>query len=131
MKQALARHKLKLRPGDTLLLHTGWGGLWNVDNTQFLSGEPGPGLATVQWLHGQRIAVLGADTWSIGPVPGEDAQRPFLVPQTMYVEMGMFGLENVATEALVQQAVHEFLFVVTHARTRGSTAALISPAAVY
>jgi kynurenine formamidase len=129
--QALARHRLKLVPGDALLIHTGWGGLWNVDNTQFLSGEPGPGLDAVRWMYEQRIAVLGADTWSIGPVPGEDPQRPFLVPQTMYVEMGLFGLENVATEVLVARGIHEFLFVVTHARTRGSTAALISPAAVY
>jgi hypothetical protein len=64
-------------------------------------------------------------------VPGEDPQRPFLVPQTMYVQMGLFGLENLATEELVQRKVYEFLFVLTHARTRGSTASVIAPAAVY
>jgi hypothetical protein len=52
----------------------------------------------VNWLYQQRIALTGADTWSFGPVPGEDPERPFLVPQTMYVKMGLFGLENLATE---------------------------------
>jgi len=127
----LAHEGLMLRAGDAVLFHTGWGGLWGVDNTQFLDGEPGPGLATVQWLYAQRIAITGADTWSYGPVPGEDPDRPFLVPQTMYVKLGLFGLENLATEQLARDGVHEFLFVLTHARTRGSTAAVVAPAAVY
>jgi kynurenine formamidase len=127
----LKHEGLALRAGDAVLFHTGWGGLWGVDNAQFLSGEPGPGLATVQWLYDRHIAVTGADTWSYGPVPGEDSERPFLVPQTMYVKLGLFGLENLATEQLARDGVHEFLFVLTHARTRGSTAAVVSPAAVY
>ncbi|MBK8534623.1 MAG: hypothetical protein IPL59_05575 [Candidatus Competibacteraceae bacterium] len=49
----------------------------------------------------------------------------------MYVKMGLFGLENLATEDLARRGVHEFLFTLTHAKTRGSTAAVIAPAAVY
>jgi kynurenine formamidase len=131
VEETLKREGIVLRAGDAVLFHTGWGGLWGVDNAQFLSGEPGPGLATVQWLYEQRIAITGADTWSYGPVPGEDPEQPFLVPQTMYVKLGFFGLENLATEQLAREHVHEFLFVLTHARTRGSTAAVVAPAAVY
>jgi kynurenine formamidase len=128
---ALKEQNLTLRPGDAVLFHTGWGGLWGKDNAEFLSGEPGPGLEAVNWLYQQRIALTGADTWSFGPAPGEDPERPFLVPQTMYVRMGLFGLENLATEELVRRGVYEFLFTLTHAKTRGSTAAVIAPAAVY
>jgi kynurenine formamidase len=96
-----------------------------------LSGEPGPGLALIHWLYDKRVALVGIDCWSIGPVPGEDPERPFLVPQTMYVKLGLFGLENLATEALAGRGVYEFLFTLTHAKTRGSTAAVIAPAAVY
>lgn len=131
METALARQKIALGAGDVVLFHTGWGGLWGRDNAMFLSGEPGPGMAAIAWLHDKRVAAVGTDTWSIGPVPGEDPDRPFLVPQTMYVKMGMFGFENLATEELVRRGVSEFLFVSTHARTRGSTAALVAPAAVY
>ena len=64
-------------------------------------------------------------------MPGEDPERPFLVPQTMYVKMGLFGFENLATEELVRRGIYEFLFVNTHGRTRGSTAAFVAPAAVF
>ena len=128
---ALRRAGLELRAGDAVLFYTGWGRLWGKDNVAFLAGEPGPGMAVIRWLHDHHVAVVGVDTWSIGPVPGEDPERPFLVPQTMYVKLGLFGLENLATEELATRGVYEFLFVVTHARTRGSTAAVVSPAAVY
>lgn len=131
VRDTLAREGITLRPGDAVLFHTGWGGLWGVDNVRFLSGEPGPGLETVRWLYTQHIAITGADTWSYGPVPGEDPERPFLVPQTMYVQFGLFGLENLATEQLAARGVYEFLFVVTHGRTRGSTAAIVAPAAIF
>ena len=128
---ALERQGVELRAGDAVLFHTGWGSLWGRNNAEFLSGEPGPGMAVIEHLYEQRVALTGADTWSYGPVPGEDLDRPFLVPQTMYVKMGLFGLENLATEELARRKVYEFLFTLTHAKTRGSTAAVIAPAAVY
>jgi kynurenine formamidase len=131
VEKALARQRVAIGAGDIVLFHTGWGGLWGKDNRAFLEGEPGPGMALIRWLYERRVAAIGTDSWSIGPVPGEDPDRPFLVPQTMYVDMGLFGFENLATEALVRLNVSEFLFVSTHARTRGSTAALVAPVAVF
>lgn len=131
VETALAKQGVDLRAGDIVLLHTGWGGLWGQDNAMFLSGEPGPGMGLIRWLHAKRIAALGTDTWSIGPVPGEDTRRPFEVPQTMYVKFGLFGFENLATERLAERRVYQFLFANTHGRTRGSTAAVVGPAAVY
>jgi kynurenine formamidase len=131
LKGTLAKQGATVRPGDAVLFHTGWGSLWGKDNAEFLSGEPGPGIELVNWLYDNRVAITGADTWSYGPVPGEDPERPFLVPQTMYVKMGLFGLENLATEELARRNVYEFMFVLTHGKTRGSTAAVIAPAAVY
>lgn len=128
---SLRRQQVTIQPGDAVLFHTGWGGLWGKDNARFLSGEPGPGIAVAEWLYQQRVALTGADTWSYGPVPGEDPARPFLVPQTLYVRYGLFGLENLATEGLAQRQQYEFLFVLTHAKTRGSTAAVIAPAAIF
>jgi kynurenine formamidase len=128
---ALARESVAVRAGDAVLFHTGWGALYGIDNERFLSGEPGPGLDVARWLHDRRVAITGADTWSFGPVPGEDPERPFVVPQTMYVKWGLFALENLATEGLAERRVYEFLFTVTHHKTRGSTAAVVAPAAVY
>lgn len=49
----------------------------------------------------------------------------------LYVKIEMFGPENLATEELSRRGIHEFLFSVTHGKTRGSTAVVIVPAAVY
>lgn len=116
--------------GDVVLFHTGWGALWESDPAQFTSGQPGIGMAVAQWLVEQRVAMTGADTWSFGAVPGEDPERPFLVPQTLNVRHGLFIMENLATEVLAEAGVYEFMFVLTHHKTRGSTAAIIAPAAV-
>jgi hypothetical protein len=89
-----------------------------------------PGLALIEHLCAARLALEGPDSWSIGPVPGEHPERPCLVPPTMYVKMGLFGLENLATEALAEKEVYESLLVLTHAKTRGSTAA-VATAAIY
>lgn len=128
---ALEKQGVEIRRGDAVLFHTRWGSLWGKDNAEFLAGEPGPGMDVVNWLYERHVAITGADTWSYGPVPGEDPERPFLVPQTMYVKMGLFGMENLATEELARLRVYEFMFTLTHAKTRGSTASVVAPAAVY
>ncbi|HEX2035679.1 MAG TPA: cyclase family protein [Chloroflexota bacterium] len=120
----------EVMPGDAVLFHTGWGALWDGDPSAFNAGEPGVGMAVAGWLVERRVALTGADTWSFGAVPSEDPERPFLVPQTLNVKHGLFIMENLATEVLAGAGVHEFLFALTHHKTRGSTAAVIAPAAV-
>ncbi len=130
LRGALRAEGVRVEPGDVLLLHTGWGSLWDSDPGRFTSGEPGIGQAAAEWLVEQRVAMTGADTWSFGAVPAEDPERPFLVPQTLNVKHGLFIMENLATEGLAAARVYEFMFVLTHHKTRGSTAAIIAPAAV-
>lgn len=78
----------------------------------------------------KRIAMTGTDTWSYGAVPGEDPDRPFVVPQTLNAKHGLFIMENLDTSPLAVGKVYEFMFVLTHYKTRASTAAWISPVAV-
>jgi kynurenine formamidase len=120
----------RVERGDVLLFHTGWGRFFETDHERFNSGEPGIGMEVASWLVERRVAITGADTWSFGAVPGEDPERPFVVPQTLNVKHGLFIMENLATEVLAEARVYEFMFVLTHHKTRGSTAAVIAPAAV-
>ncbi len=130
LEGALRAEGVAVEPGDVLLLHTGWGVLWDEDPTRYTSGEPGAGMAVAEWLVEHRVAMTGADTWSFGAVPGEDPERPFVVPQTLNVRHGLFIMENLDTAALAAARVYEFMFVLTHHKTRGSTASGIAPAAV-
>ncbi len=127
---ALARQRITVGAGDAVLFHTGWGRWWGVDNDAYVDGEPGPGVALASWLVERRVALTGCDTWSFGPVPSEDPDEPFVVPQTLNVEHGVVVLENLRLAELAAEAVHEFLFVVSHAKLRGATGAWVAPLAI-
>ena len=129
--QALEQQAVQIRKGDALLFHTGWGNLWMEDSETYLSGEPGPGLELALWLVEKKVALTGCDTWSFGPVPGEDPARPFEVPQTLNVRHGLFIVENLFTQELAKAGVYEFLFILTHAKVRGATGAWVSPVAIH
>jgi kynurenine formamidase len=116
-------------PGDAVLFHTGWGDRWD-DADAYLAGEPGPGYDVAEWLVERGVALTGCDTWSYGPVPAEDPQRPFDVPQMLNVRHGVFVVENLDTAALAADGVREFALVLTHPRLRGATGAWTSPIAL-
>jgi kynurenine formamidase len=116
-------------PGDAVLFHTGWGAHWEDPET-YLSGEPGPGMELAAWLVERGVALTGCDTWSYGPVPAEDPDRPFEVPQTLNVRHGVFIVENLDTSALAADGVREFALVLTHPKLRGATGSWTSPIAL-
>jgi kynurenine formamidase len=117
------------QPGDAVLFHTGWGRHWDDPDT-YLSGQPGPGLELAEWLADRRVALTGCDTWSYGPVPAEDPDRPFAVPQHLNVHHGVFIVENLDTSELARDGVREFALILTHPKLRGATGAWTSPIAL-
>ena len=129
-EKALARNGLAVEPGDAVLFHTGWGTQWGVDSAAYAAGEPGPGGALGAWLADHRVALCGCDTWSFGPVPPEDPDEPFVVPQILNAHHGVVVLENLRLAELAAAGVAEFLFVVSHAKLRGATGAWVAPLAV-
>jgi hypothetical protein len=76
------------------------------------------------------VAVTGCDTWSYGPVPAEDAARPFEVPQMLNVRHGVFIVENLDTSELARDDVREFVLILSHPKLRGATGAWTSPIAL-
>jgi kynurenine formamidase len=129
-RAALDRHGLAVRPGDAVLFHTGWGALWGTDNDRYGRGEPGPGLDLAHWLAEHRVALTGCDTWSYGPYPAEDPDEPFVVPQTLNVRHGVVVAENLRLAEIAEAGLGEFLFVLSHAKLRGSTGAWATPLAI-
>jgi kynurenine formamidase len=92
-----------------------------------LGVEPGPGMSVAPWLVEHGVALTGCDTWSYGPVPAENPDRPFEVPQTVNVEHGVFIVENLDTAALAADGGREFALILTHPKLRGATGAWTSP----
>lgn len=130
VQAALRKEDVEIQRGDAVLFHTGWGALWGEDSAAYLAGEPGPGMGAARWLVERAVALTGCDTWSFGPVPSEDPEEPFVVPQTLNAKHGMFVMENLDTARLAADRVYEFMFVLTHPLVRGATGAWVSPVAV-
>ena len=119
-----------VRPGDAVLFHTGWGRLWHDDPARYGSGEPGPGMALADWLADHRVALTGCDTWSYGPVPAEDPDQPFVVPQMLNTRHGVVVVENLFLSELAADGVGEFLLVIAHPKLSGATGAWVAPLAI-
>jgi kynurenine formamidase len=120
---------LEPAPGDAVFFHTGWGSHWD-DAETYVSGEPGPGVELAEWVAARGVAITGCDTWSYGPVPAENPDRPFEVPQLLNVRYGVFVVENLDTAGLAADGVREFALVLTHPKLRGATGAWVSPIAL-
>ena len=119
-----------VRPGDAVLFHTGWGRLWHDDPVGYGSGEPGPGMALAGWLADHRVALTGCDTWSYGPVPAEDPDQPFVVPQMLNTRHGVVVVENLFLSELAADGISEFLLVIAHPKLSGATGAWVAPLAI-
>lgn len=131
IEQALARQKLKLQPGDALILHTGWGRLWGKDNTRYLTKSPGIGVAAAEWLAKQDPMLVGADNVSIEVSPNPDPKLSLPVHQIMLVVNGIHLLENLKLDELAAKRVQEFAFIVQPLKIRGGTGSTVAPIAVH
>lgn len=121
---------VSVESGDAVLFHTGWGTWWDIDGSTYSAGEPGPGIELAAWLVERGVAMTGCDTWSFGPVPAEDPEEPFIVPQTLNVDHGVVVLENLRLVDLAAAGVAQFLFVVSHPKLRGATGSWVAPLAI-
>jgi hypothetical protein len=129
LKEALAATGTKIRPGDVVLVRTGHGTLWIVDNEEFAAGEPGINLEAGKWLAQQQVA-LGCDNWALEVVPSEDPDRPFEVHQHLLVRNGIYVLENLDLDELARDKVYEFAFVFAPLRLKGATGSPGNPVAI-
>ena len=127
---AAARHGVEVGAGDVVLVHTGWGALWGVDAAAYAAGEPGIGLSAARWCTDRRVAVIGADNWAVEVVGAERDDLVFPVHQHCIAQYGCYLLENVRTDQLVRDRVHEFFCAILPARLRGATASIVQPVAI-
>ena len=130
LQQALQRQNLQLRPGDAVIIHTGWGKLWAKDNTRYVKSCPGIGIAAAQWLAQQDPMLVGSDNWPVEVAPNPDPQISLPVHQIMLVVHGIHLLENMRLEELAAKRVHEFAFVMQPLKLQGFSGASVAPIAI-
>jgi len=107
LQAGLAMYNVTLREGDIVVIHTGWGDLFEqfpAQNGLYNSGEPGLGKEAAKWLIGQKIVAVGSDTWAVEVIPGEDPKEAFAVHQMLLTDNGIHIIENVRTDLIAAEA---------------------------
>lgn len=107
LEAGLKLYNVSLREGDVVVLHTGWVDLFEqfpAQNALYNSGEPGIGVDAAKWLASQKVVAVGADTWAVEVIPGEDPEILFPVHQALLTDNGIHIIENVKTDDIAQEA---------------------------
>ena len=107
LQAGLKMYNVTLREGDAVFINTGWGDLfrqWPAQNAAYNKGEPGIGESAAEWLASQKVVAVGADTWAVEVVPGEDEEIAFPVHKTLLTDNGIHIIENVRTDLIAAEA---------------------------
>ena len=131
LQQALHRQGVALEPGDAVLIHTGWGVLWDSDPDRFMATNPGIGVAAAEWLVEHDPMLLGADNQPVEVSPNPDPAVSLPIHQIMLVVHGIHLVERMKLDELAAAGVHEFAFVVQPLKIEGATGSTVVPVAIH
>jgi len=131
LQAALKRQNMSLQPGDAVLIHSGYGKLWGVDNARYNGSTPGIGAPAAEWLAKQDVMLMGADTFGVEVTPNPDKAISLPVHQIALVVNGIFLLENVKLDELAAKKVYEFAFTVQPLKIKGGTGSTVAPVAIH
>ena len=133
IQAGLKMYNVTLREGDIVIIHTGWGNLFEQypgQNALYNSGEPGIGKDAAKWLVSQKIVAVGADTWGVEVIPGEDPKEAFIVHNMIITDAGIHIMENVRTDLMADEAEKTkratFFFSMTVPKAVGLTGNFVS-----
>ena len=130
LRGTLERQRMEIRSGDVVIVHTGWGSLWNVDNAAFNASAPGVGLEAARYLVEREVVLVGSDTWATEVVPNPNPELAFPVHQLLIPRNGIYIFENLLTEELARDRVYEFAFFFAPLKMKGATGSPANPLAI-
>lgn len=137
LQAGLKLYGITLREGDAVFLHTGWGDLFKQfpkQNAAYNSAEPGIGKAAGQWLADQKVVVVGADTWAVEVIPGENKDMAFEVHALLLTDNGIHIIENVRTDLIAAEAAANkrgtFFLSMTVPKAVGTTGTFVNIEAI-
>ena len=130
LQDALTRQNLTIEPGDAVIINTGFGRLWGEDNVRYFRTQPGLGVGAAEWLAGRSPMIVGSDSCCIEVNPNPDPNLSSPVHQILLVSHGIYLIESLKLDELVEKQVHEFAFIVEPLKLTGATGSSVAPVAV-
>jgi kynurenine formamidase len=130
LRDTLERQDMMLMSGDAVIINTGFGRLWGVDNSRYYRTQPGLGVEAAEWLAEQDPMIVGSDSCCVevnpNPVPGLSSP----VHQILLVTHGIYLIESLKLDELVDRNIYEFAFAVQPLKLRGATGSAVAPIAL-
>jgi kynurenine formamidase len=123
-----------VRPGDVVLVRSGWGRLFDdPDRTVYQgkdTGVPGVGEAGARWLADRGAHAAGADTIAFERLAPGGGHASLPAHRVLLVERGVYIIETLVLDGIAAAGVHEFLFVLSPLPLFGATGSPVRPLAV-
>ena len=132
LQSAVDRQATPIRPGDAVLVRSGWGAHFESPE-RYLgtdTGVPGVGEAGARWLADQGAALAGADTMAFECLPAGQGHALLPAHRVLLVERGINIIEALDLDGLAADEVYEFVFVLSHLNIYGATGAPVRPLAL-
>ena len=123
---------VEVRPGDAVLIRTGWSLHWS-DQPTFVgqaTGAPGPDASAATWLANRKVAVTGGETIAYERIPIGRGHQELPVHLILLVEHGIHIIEVMRLDDLARDGVYEFAFIAAPLRIVGATGSPIRPLAL-
>jgi kynurenine formamidase len=137
LESALERQRVRVMPGDILLVRTGH--MRHIRSQGNWIGfveppEPGPGYQLIPWLHEHEIAALAADTWALEVMPSGLEGCGLPIHQVAIVYMGLllgeiFCLDELAEDCSRDER-YEMFFCAPPLTITGAVGSPINPLAI-
>jgi len=126
---ALGAQGSEIRPGDAVLVRTGWVEWFFANDAEMSLVQPGIGLDVAAYLGDRDPVVVGADNTAVEAQPFD--REAFLGAHVeLIVKRGIHLVEHLKLDELAADRCYEFLFCVSPLLVTGASASPVSPVAV-
>ncbi len=117
VKEALKSQNIDeatIKEGDAVLFNFGW---WKIikDKDRYASFNKAPGIdkSVINWIIEKKVVLIGSDTYA-------DPPGKWDVHLELLMKNGIYNLEFMTFESLLEDEVYDFLFIVTPLRLKGA-----------
>lgn len=130
LQQVTDAQGVEVRDKDTVLVRTGYAGLYPDADRMTEHSGPGIDSSAAHWLVDRGVVCAVGDTETLEQIPCADPKNPHAVHTILLVENGIYIVEMAYMEELAADTVYEFLFIALPCKIRGATGSMIRPVAI-
>jgi kynurenine formamidase len=127
LDRAVAHAGVAVRPGNILLVRTGWIRDYLADANVARKGSPGLGEATVAWLRERDVCAVCADNPAVEVLPPERPDRSLILHEQFIRDLGGYLVEFLDLEEIAAAGVREGFFVMAPLRIVGGLGSPVTP----